>query len=307
MNNRIQEFYGRGPSGPHSSYRDQVPQGFHEGRNPGRRSIVPQPYDGEGHYSVNSGQHGGPRQKHKLPNVSLQDAMMDLYDQLKGAERFYFHFRQDFENDTIRIKPYASSDVLGYLWASKVGESDNPRTRNLPHSAELRDGFENEGKNLREGFRVTGKQIGRLFRIAITAADRLKSQRPTLESRIDPSNAARISDKLKSVYKDVTALLGSASRRVEDVQYLLTDLEMAATFLKGNGDERARMSEDGRSEMQDPGAYHGNDDVGPGGFGKGEGRLMLKAIGWHPLTCGSRKAIIETEFLITRLALGWFN
>lgn len=287
MNNHIQEFYGPGPSERHAAHRDQLSQGFHEGRKPGRRSIGSQPYD-EGHYTTNSGPHGGPRHRHKLSNVSLQDAMMDLYDLLKHSERYYYHFREDFEKDTIRIKPYARSDVLEYLWASKVSESDNPPTRERPFSTEPKDRYEPEGKDPGEGFRTTGKQIGRLLKVAITAADKLKLQRPSRESKIDPSNAARISEKLKSVYKDVIALLGSASRRVEDVQYLLTDLEMAATFLKGNGEGRARMDEDGRGEVQDPGAYHGNDDVGPGAFEEGEGRMMLKALGRHPLTYRSR-------------------
>lgn len=283
MNNHIQEFYGRGPSERHSAHRDQLPRGFHESRKPGRGSIGPQAYDDEAHYSTNSGQHGGPRHKHKQSNVSLQDAMMDLYDFLKHAERYYYHFREDFENDIIRIKSYTRSDVLGYLWASKVSESDNPRARERPCLAEPRDGYETEEQTLRDGFRPTGKQIGRLFKVAITAADKMKLQRPSRESKIDPSNAARISEKLKTVYKDVIALLGSASRRVEYVQYLLTDLEMAATFLKGNGEGRARMGEDGRGEMQDPAAYDGNENIRPVGFVEGEGRTIPNALGWHPL------------------------
>lgn len=279
MNTHVQEFYGRGPSEQRSVHNDQMPRGFHENRKPGRQSIGPQPYHDEGHYSTNSGQHGGPRHKPKLSSVSLQDAMMDLYDLLKHAERYYYHFREDFENDTIRIKSYARSDVLGYLWASKVSESDNPRARERPYSAEPRDRYETEEQAPREGFRITGKQIGRLFKVAITAADKLKSQRPSRESKIDPSNAARISEKLKTVYKDVTALLGSASRRVEDVQYLLTDLEMAATFLKGNGEGgRARMGEDGRGDMQDPRVHDGNDNIRPGGYEEGEGRMMPNAL-----------------------------
>ncbi|MCJ1427801.1 hypothetical protein MMC29_005707 [Sticta canariensis] len=294
MNSHIQQYYGPGPSERHPARRDQMPRGFHEGRKPGRRSMVPQPYDDESHYSTNPGQHGGTRHTHNLPNVSLQDAMMDLYDLLKHAERYYYHFREDFENDTIRIKSYTRSDILGYLWASKVSESDNPRTRERPYSVEPRDGYETEEQASKEGFRATGKQIGRLFKVAITAADKLKSQRPSREGRIDSdgmqvrkngmigrrqdctrvlypgaltdsTNAARISEKLKTVYKDVTALLGSASRRVEDVQFLLTDLEMATTFLKGNGEGRARMGEDGRGEMQDPGVFDQNDEVPQGG------------------------------------------
>lgn len=265
-----------------------MPRGFHESRKPGRRSIGPQAYDDEGHYSTNLGQHGRPRHRHKLSNVPLQDAMVDLYDLLKHAERYYYHFREDFENDTSRIKSYARSDVLGYLWASKVSESDNPRTRERHYSAELKDEYEIDEQAAGEGFRMIGKQIGRLFKVAITAADKLKSQRPSHESKIDPSNAARISEKLKTVYNDVIGLLGSASRRVEDVQYLLTDLEMAATFLKGNGEGRARMGEDGRGEMQDPGVNDGNDSVHLDGYVEGEGRMMPNALRWHPLICCSK-------------------
>lgn len=295
MNSHIQQYYGPGPSERHSARRDQMPRGFHGGRKPGRRSIAPQPYDDESHYSTNSGQHGGTRHKHNLPNVSLQDAMMDLYDLLKHAERYYCHFREDFENDTIRIKSYTRSDVLGYLWASKVNESDNPRTRERPYSVEPGDGYETEEQASKEGFRATGKQIGRLFKVAITAADKLKSQRPGRESKIDSTNAARISEKLKTVYKDVVALLGSASRRVEDVQYLLTDLEMATTFLKGNGEGRARVGEDGRGEMQDQGVFVQNDDVHQGGHVEGEGKRSPNALEWHPLIYRSRWAAIETK------------
>ncbi|MCJ1467522.1 hypothetical protein MMC07_006147 [Pseudocyphellaria aurata] len=196
--------------------------------------------------------------------------MSNLYDLLQHAERYYYQFREDFETDTLRIKSYAKPNVLGYLWANKVSESDSRPARERPYLAESRDGYESEELTSREGFRITGKQMGRLFKIAISAADELKSQRPIRESKIDPSNAARISEKLKSVYMDITALLGSASRRVEDVQYLLTDLEMAATFLKGNGDGRARMGEDSRGELQDPGVYDENDNARPEGYEEGE-------------------------------------
>lgn len=276
MNGHMQEYYGPGPLERHSARRDAMP------RKPVRRgpTLPQQPYED---YA------GAARQK---PHVSLPDAMMDLYDALKHAERYYGRFREDFETDIVRIKTYARSDVLGYLWASKVGESDNPRARERAYAVEPYDA---EDQALKEGFRATGKQVGRLFKVAITAADKLKSQRPGRESRIDSTNAARIGEKLKTVYKDVTALLVSASRRVEDVQYLLTDLEMAATFLKGNGEGRARMGEDGRGQMQDPGVFDENDDVHHGGHVEGGGKRTPNALEWHPLIYRSRRAAIETK------------
>lgn len=276
MNSHPQEPYRRGLCERHGSHRDQVSYESREDRKSGRRTTGHQPAGSPSHerrdyYGSGPGQQVGARNRHKPIHTSFQDAMEDLHNLLIQAEQFYSHFKQEFDHETMGIKPYANQKVMKYLWTSKVARSGMP---DIGHHTKSRNGYEPEDQTPREDFHSLGKKICRLLKVAITAADILQSQRPSRESKIDSSTAARICEKLKSAFAEISALLTLASKRIEDVEPLMTDLEMIATYLRRNGAGRQQLP--GREELKD---LEGYDDTHAGISDDGEGRSM-----WHEMS-----------------------
>lgn len=268
MNNFEEEDnYGRGPPTRHPRKKGLPSQGYADHRMDRGRH-----HNGDRH-GRDQGHRGGKDHKHRPPKPLLDEAIQELEDMLNGAIDFYGRFAQDFGRDVQQIKPYANSEILTCLWASKVRMNDDRRRGGGdPSKFQERDGSEpgrHQGSS--SSFRNLAAQIQRSFQVALAS-------RPSKirESDIDAENADRILKKISQAYKDTYKLLSTAPKRHADVNALVTELEVLSTFLERSGPQRERHEEMGQNNNQDAEQYGGDNQDGYDGHEEEQAALLLE-------------------------------
>lgn len=260
------EFYGRAYPHRPRSHNDHRSWERVEIPRADRPSLGRPLYDEEDHSGARLNHNDRARGKHRATRVPLQQAIDDLEYALEEAMSFYAKFKQDFTQEIAGIKAYANTEVIEYLWARKVNESNKPKPSDGANE-EWSGGNEDSCMSTpTKGFRSVARETCSYFKVAVAAADSARSHRSSHNTDFDPQTAVRLSDRLKRANSDVFDLLRSASKRQKDMDALLTDLDITATFLKGNGAAGGQIDEieDGVIE-DDDGGYEAPGDDGPPG------------------------------------------
>lgn len=251
------ELHGGGIPERRYSQREQTFREAAIHRKANRLSMAVTPAEETYHGSI-QGRHG----RHRSIKISLEDAMDDLIGVLEQSMDFYADFKEEFNREVDGIKPYVNATILSCLWACKVSKSDDLRSHCHINRKQHLDNMHVEDPKPACGFRTRNKQIKRMFKVAIAAAEFLRSQKQTHQMNFDPQTASRIFEKLRSGYTDISAYLESASKRIKDLDALLTEMEMMTTFLKRNGARHQVLEGSCRSDIQDREDYGAfNDDI----------------------------------------------
>lgn len=229
----------------------------------GYYSMATQIYN-KGHHSAGPSRRSESRLKQKSLRIPLENAIDDLDIILEEAINFYTQFKNDYEQEIAGIRSYATSDVLGHLWTSKVQESDSSRSAPRTHNENTRGTHsETEEKMPRCGFRIMAKRVCRSFEAAIVAANNLVAHRSSLDGRPDLQAIAWILKKLKGAYNDIHNRFGSASRRASQIDDLSTEMKMALTFLKADQAKRDEGSGFSEPAIQSSAGFVKGDEDGP--------------------------------------------
>lgn len=161
-----------------------------------------------------------------VSRASAEEAINALFEAVNRAMGFFYDLRKSFERDICEIKVYAmryaSHDLLAHLWIAKIDFGDR-RGRGV-RGDEARE--ERSVVDLKKdaGFSDVAELLCRRLRIATTVA------------RACPStHIGGIAKKLEAAEKDVDLQLQAASRRVQSVELLMTELELLGVLLERNG------------------------------------------------------------------------
>lgn len=222
-------------------------------------------YDEDDHFGARSNHNSRVQGKNRATRVPLQQAINDLEYALEEAMSFYTKFRQDFTQEIAGIKAYANTEIMEYLWTRKVNESNKPSPSDGPHQEWFGGDQGSRTSTPTKGFRSVAWETCRYFKVAVAAAESARSHRSSHNPEFDPQTAARLSDRLKRANSDVFHLLRSTSKRQKDMDALLTDLDITATFLKGNGASGGQIDVTEDGVIEDDGGYEAPGDDGPPG------------------------------------------
>ncbi|KAI4129814.1 MAG: hypothetical protein LQ338_002065 [Usnochroma carphineum] len=171
-----------------------------------------------------------------MESLSLEDGITELYDSVNDAIQYFFHFDQDFRQDTQRIRAYCDKNLLEAVWTSKV----HPQTQSQHNR---RGQFDVEGSHDRSSpasatFRSTIKQLLKALGVVVTAAEEFRpSQRRP--SRYTSDDAAKIRQQLQRSFQNLRRSFAIVMQRRLEMETVNTELEMLRVFLSRNGAEVA--------------------------------------------------------------------
>ncbi|MCJ1457866.1 hypothetical protein MMC28_008235 [Mycoblastus sanguinarius] len=200
-------------------------------RTPGRRSK-------EIHYRDERDQYEyvilEQRPSHSV-KLSSEEAISALLEAVDRAGTFLSRFKDEFDRETRGIQPYAGSEVLTHLWASKVKQSNGW----LPSGRTSQDQQQNERERERQrskaGFRDMAQRLCDCLGDAVSAT---RSEQDLTMTK-----------KLRDADKDIYELLHTAARNFKDLSALLTELKiLSVRMLERNGARKGSRSTTGREE-----------------------------------------------------------
>jgi len=159
----------------------------------------------------------------KFTPEEIKDALITLYSNVKKASIFLSGFKEEFEQDILRVKTYAEAEDLAYLWVDKVNFSNDIGP---PAQRQIAQGKAINGQVLR--FRDVASQLKASLNLATRNSNSGHAEQ----------NIA-VGKKLSNANNEIHELLRRASNSVQNVDPLLTELEMLAILLERNGAGKA--------------------------------------------------------------------
>ncbi|KAK4692832.1 hypothetical protein P7C71_g4447, partial [Lecanoromycetidae sp. Uapishka_2] len=194
-----------------------IDDGYHQLTHRSARSVrdVESPRDYRGGYT------NSPR--HEVSLEEIKDSLAALYSSVKKSSNFLSSFKEDFEQDIVRVKTYAEADDLAYLWVDKVNFSNELGS---PAQRQIAQGKARNPQLPR--FRDISSQLRASLEVATINSCSSRSEQEIA-----------VGKKLLNAKKEVHDLLSSAPHSVQSVDPLLTELEMLAVLLERNGAGKA--------------------------------------------------------------------
>ncbi len=159
----------------------------------------------------------------KVTPEEIKESLVTLYTNIKKASNFLSGFKQEYEQDILRVKTYAESEDLAYLWVDKVNFSNEIGP---PAQRQIAQGKAINGQVPR--FRDISSQLTASLSVATTNSSSVLSDQ-----------YMAVAKKLSGVNNEMKQLLRRASNSVSGVDSLLTELEMLAILLERNGAGKA--------------------------------------------------------------------
>ena len=156
------------------------------------------------------------------PEIAPEDiksSLITLYGNVRKAISFLYSFKHEYEQDILRVKPYAEAAELAYLWVEKVDYNNE-----LGSPAEIQIA---QGKMINDQS-PRFKDISSQLKASMSVATRNSSLGTS-------SQHVAVAKKLSAVCVEIPDLLRNAFDSIKGVDPLLTELEMLAILLERNG------------------------------------------------------------------------
>lgn len=194
------------------------------------------PRASEGRYHGTDEWYGQSRDPHsrsgnsrKILRIRFEDALADLFNLLTASLAFYSNFKSEFDNEVQGVVAYAGVDLLDELWVRKVKHSEDRRGGRDPRDREPpRDRSEAP-----QDFTGTYRLLREKFDLALRASQPQRAQRPGHDDGRH-ANYIRILQKLKAGHRDIAQLAAHARTRNAEMEPLMMELELLATYLEKN-------------------------------------------------------------------------
>ncbi|KAL8645764.1 MAG: hypothetical protein Q9226_007153 [Calogaya cf. arnoldii] len=172
-------------------------------------------------------------------DVSLGDAIQDLYESVMEAIGFLNDFARDYQQDIHRISRYCDKRFIDEVWKQKA--RGNPRdTRDTRDKRAGQRGGESEYDGDRQervqppSLPNTLDQLLSTIESATRAAeDLLRSQRRS--SRYKTDDAVKIRQQLQRSYQNLQSSCDVVMRKRSEIEQIITELQILKVVLERNG------------------------------------------------------------------------
>ncbi|KAL8852738.1 MAG: hypothetical protein Q9221_002368 [Calogaya cf. arnoldii] len=169
-------------------------------------------------------------------DVSLGDAIQDLYESVMEAMGFLDRLAQDYEKDVHRISRYCDKRFIDEVWKQKA--QGNPRDTRGRRADQRRGESEHDGDRQERvqqpSLPNTLDQLLSTLETATRAAeDLLRSQRRS--SRYKTDDAAKIRQQCRSSYQNIQNSCDVVMRKHSEIEQIITELQILKVVLERNG------------------------------------------------------------------------
>lgn len=165
-------------------------------------------------------------------------AIKELYHQLEAGAEFYASFDSEYEKDIVRIKTYATKEILENLWTRKVRRARNPRSALQDQD---RDRYiDNDFAEYEDQFAVWKRKLCHALDGAI--ASRLDEGRQDERNSTRHQSMVRMIDKIRTANRQLLPLLDSAWKRQVLCKDLVTELDLLKDLVTSGGRGSKRLS-----------------------------------------------------------------